>query len=119
MARGGVLILDQTVRIEGDKPKTRRWQLRPAREGWSGTLTDAKGQVVASRDGGSLARVRAAANAKGGALQRVRTFSEANVFADARGARASELRRGPKMDRITSAKSGKTTIRAASFMTKP
>ena len=57
VAKGGVLILDQTVRVEGDKPKTRRWQLRPAREGWSGTLTDAKGQVVASRDGESI-RIR-------------------------------------------------------------
>ena len=54
VTRAGVLILDQTVRIEGDKPKKRRWQLRPARDGWSGTLTGAKGKVTAVRDGDSV-----------------------------------------------------------------
>ena len=57
VGRGGVLTLDQTVRISGDPGKQRQWQLRPTREGWAGTLTDAKGAVTATREGDGI-RIR-------------------------------------------------------------
>jgi len=49
---GGTLVLDQRVAIAGEPTRTRQWRLRqvgPAR--WSGTLSDAKGPVVASAAG--------------------------------------------------------------------
>ena len=54
VARGGVLVLDQTVRIAGEPAKRRRWQLRPAGGGWTGSLTDARGNVTATREGESI-----------------------------------------------------------------
>lgn len=57
VSRGGVLILDQTVRVAGDPVKHRQWRLRPTGDGWSGTLTDADGQVSAEREGDSI-RIR-------------------------------------------------------------
>jgi hypothetical protein len=55
--REGMLVLDQTVRVAGDPVKRRQWRLRPTREGWSGTLTDAEGKVSATREGESI-RIR-------------------------------------------------------------
>lgn len=52
---GGALVLDQTVRIEGDKDRVRQWRLRkvsPAR--YEGTLSDARGPVVATLERGVL-----------------------------------------------------------------
>lgn len=46
----GGLVLDQAIREEGSKPRTRRWTMRP--EGpnrWTGTLTDASGPVEVER----------------------------------------------------------------------
>ena len=44
---GGVFVLDQTVRIEGDPVQRRQWQLRQTAPGrFSGTLTDASGPVT-------------------------------------------------------------------------
>ena len=46
----GGLVLDQTIREQGSKTRTRRWILHP--EGanrWSGTLTDAAGHVAVER----------------------------------------------------------------------
>ena len=57
VGRGGVLILDQTVRVTGDPVKRRRWMLRPTHGGWTGTLTDANGAVTATRDGSAI-RIR-------------------------------------------------------------
>jgi len=52
---GGVLVLDQSVTIAGEPKRERQWRLRadaPTR--WSGTLSDAKGPVVASASGAVL-----------------------------------------------------------------
>ena len=49
VAADGALVLDQTVRIEGDPLRQREWRLRkvsPAR--YEGTLSDAEGPVVAT-----------------------------------------------------------------------
>ncbi|MDE8650256.1 DUF3833 family protein [Novosphingobium album (ex Liu et al. 2023)] len=55
MRRDGVLVLDQTVRIEGEAVKTRHWQLRPAGPGrFTGTISDAKGAVTAQVSGDRL-----------------------------------------------------------------
>lgn len=52
----GVLVLDQTVRIDGeDKPRTREWRLHKAAPGrYEGTLSDARGPVVALLKAGVL-----------------------------------------------------------------
>ena len=48
----GVLVLDQTVSIAGEPTRERQWRLRALGPGrWSGTLSDAKGPVVASAAG--------------------------------------------------------------------
>jgi len=52
--RGDTLVLDQVVRIAGNKPKQRRWTLRPSGDGWTGRLTDATGEVVAEREGDAI-----------------------------------------------------------------
>lgn len=48
----GTLVLDQLV-VEGDKPpRTRQWRLTRVRPGrYEGTLTDARGKVVADAEG--------------------------------------------------------------------
>jgi hypothetical protein len=51
----GVLVLDQTVRIDGDPDRNREWRLHKVSPGrYEGTLTDAKGPVVATLDRGVL-----------------------------------------------------------------
>lgn len=48
----GALVLDQTVSIAGEPTRERQWRLRALAPGrWSGTLSDAKGPVVASAAG--------------------------------------------------------------------
>ena len=52
---GVVLVLDQTVTIAGEKPRERQWRLRANGPGrWTGTLSDARGAVVASAAGAVL-----------------------------------------------------------------
>lgn len=49
---GGVLVLDQTVTIAGERSREREWRLRAAGPGrWTGTLSDARGAVNASAAG--------------------------------------------------------------------
>ena len=51
----GALVLDQTVRIEGEAVRQRQWRLRKvSAERYEGTLSDAKGPVVATLEGGVL-----------------------------------------------------------------
>jgi hypothetical protein len=51
----GALVLDQTVRIEGEAVRQRQWRLRRvAPERYEGTLSDARGPVVATLAGGVL-----------------------------------------------------------------
>ena len=51
----GQLIIDQVVRIEGEKVQTRRWQLREVKPGnYSGTISDAKGLITAAAAGNQL-----------------------------------------------------------------
>ena len=46
----GGLVLDQTIREQGSRMRTRRWVLHPAGSNrWSGTLTDADGRVRVER----------------------------------------------------------------------
>jgi hypothetical protein len=55
VAPDGALVLDQTVRIDGDPVRTREWRLRkvsPVR--YEGTLSDAKGPVMATVERGVL-----------------------------------------------------------------
>ncbi len=52
---GGVLVLDQSVTIAGEPRRERQWRLRadaPTR--WSGSLSDARGPVLASASGAVL-----------------------------------------------------------------
>ena len=52
---GGALLLDQTVAIAGEKTRERHWRLRQLAPGrWSGTISDARGPVVASAAGAVL-----------------------------------------------------------------
>ena len=52
---GGVLVLDQTVSITGEPKRERQWRLRAGAPGrWSGTLSDAKGPVLAQASGAVL-----------------------------------------------------------------
>ncbi len=52
---GAVLVLDQSVAITGEKTRDRQWRLRAEAPGrWSGTLSDAKGPVLASAAGAVL-----------------------------------------------------------------
>ena len=52
---GGVLVLDQTVSITGEPKRERQWRLRAGAPGrWSGTLSDAKGPVLAHASGAVL-----------------------------------------------------------------
>ena len=52
---GGVLVLDQTVSITGEPRRERQWRLRAGAPGrWSGTLSDAKGPVLAQASGAVL-----------------------------------------------------------------
>lgn len=51
----GQLIIDQVVKIEGEKTQTRHWQLREGKPGnYSGTISDAKGLVTAAVAGNQL-----------------------------------------------------------------
>jgi hypothetical protein len=51
----GALVLEQTVRIEGDPVRKREWRLREVSPGhYEGTLSDAKGPVVATLERGVL-----------------------------------------------------------------
>lgn len=44
---GGLLVIDQTVEVEGEPTRQRQWQLRQTAPGrFSGTLSDAKGPVT-------------------------------------------------------------------------
>ncbi len=53
--KDGVLVLDQTVEIEGDKDRVRQWRLHKVAPGrYEGTLSDAKGPVVATLERGVL-----------------------------------------------------------------
>jgi hypothetical protein len=55
VAEDGALVLDQTVRIEGDKVRNRQWRLRKVSpDRFEGTLSDAKGPVVATVERGEL-----------------------------------------------------------------
>ena len=52
---GAVLVLDQTVTVEREPVRTRRWRLQAAGAGrWSGTISDAKGPVTATAAGSVL-----------------------------------------------------------------
>jgi len=52
---GGVLVLDQSVTIAGEPRRERQWRLRADAPGrWSGSLSDAKGPVLASAAGAVL-----------------------------------------------------------------
>lgn len=52
---GDTLVLDQTVREEGKPARERRWRIRQDGPGqYSGTLTDAKGPILATVDQGRL-----------------------------------------------------------------
>lgn len=51
----GQLVIDQVVRIEGEKAQNRHWQLRETKPGtFSGTISDAKGVITASVVGNQL-----------------------------------------------------------------
>ena len=51
----GALVLDQSVRIEGEAVRNREWRLRKVSPGrYEGTLTDARGPVVATLQGAVL-----------------------------------------------------------------
>jgi hypothetical protein len=51
----GALVLEQTVRIEGDPVRNREWRLRKVSpERYEGTLSDARGPVVATLEDGVL-----------------------------------------------------------------
>jgi len=53
--REGNLVIDQVVRIEGEKQQTRRWQLHEVNaSAYSGTISDAKGPVSATIAGNEL-----------------------------------------------------------------
>ncbi|WEK47498.1 MAG: DUF3833 family protein [Candidatus Andeanibacterium colombiense] len=55
MRADGHLIIDQEVRIEGEKIQNRHWQLHEVRPGnFSGTISDAKGVVTAAVAGNRL-----------------------------------------------------------------
>ena len=55
VAADGALVLDQTVRIEGDPVRNREWRLRKVSpERYEGTLSDARGPVVATVERGVL-----------------------------------------------------------------
>ncbi|HET9336117.1 MAG TPA: DUF3833 family protein, partial [Sphingomicrobium sp.] len=50
--KDGWLILDQTVKVEGDPDRQRRWRLKQVAPGkYRGTLSDAKGPVEAEVNG--------------------------------------------------------------------
>lgn len=52
---GDTLVLDQVVQEEGKPPRERRWRIRQDSPGhYSGTLTDAKGPILATIDQGRL-----------------------------------------------------------------
>ena len=52
---GGVLVLDQSVSITGEPKRERQWRLRADAPGrWSGSLSDARGPVLASAAGAVL-----------------------------------------------------------------
>ena len=49
---GGVLVLDQSVDIAGEPRRERQWRLHAvSARNWTGTLSDARGAVVASAAG--------------------------------------------------------------------
>jgi hypothetical protein len=51
----GQLVIDQVVKIQGEPTKTRQWLLRETKPGsYSGTISDAKGNVTAWVDGSKL-----------------------------------------------------------------
>ncbi|MBO9497880.1 MAG: DUF3833 family protein [Novosphingobium sp.] len=51
----GHLIIDQVVKIDGEKTQARRWQLHEVKPGnYSGTISDAKGPVTAAVAGNQL-----------------------------------------------------------------
>lgn len=52
--RNGTLVLDQTIREGGKPPSIRRWTIVRAGPGYSGTLTDAIGNVEGRVDGPRL-----------------------------------------------------------------
>jgi hypothetical protein len=53
--RDGQLVIDQVVRIEGEKTQNRHWELREVSAGsYSGTISDAKGKVTAWVNGSEL-----------------------------------------------------------------
>lgn len=55
VAADGALVLDQTVRIEGEAVRQREWRLRKVSpDRYECTLSDAKGPVVATQAGGVL-----------------------------------------------------------------
>ncbi len=55
VAADGALVLDQTVRIEGDPVRNREWRLRKvSAASYEGTLSDAQGPVVATVERGVL-----------------------------------------------------------------
>lgn len=58
MRADGVLVIDQTVKIEGEKTTNRHWEIRETKPGtYSGTISDAKG-VVAGTVSGNQMRIR-------------------------------------------------------------
>lgn len=60
--KGGDLVLDQTIDIEGEPSRERQWRLHKVGPGhWSGTLTDAKGPVEVTVEG-PVMRVRYTSN---------------------------------------------------------
>jgi hypothetical protein len=62
----GVLVLDQSVVTQGDRPKTRQWRIRQTGpDHYTGTLTDASGPVTLTVAGN---RLRIRYHAKGGLL---------------------------------------------------
>jgi hypothetical protein len=51
----GLLVIDQTVVIEREETASRHWEIRETRPGtYSGTISDAKGQVVGSVSGNTM-----------------------------------------------------------------
>jgi hypothetical protein len=53
--RDGQLVIDQVVRIQGEKNQSRHWELRETTPGnYSGTISDAKGKVTAWVSGSEL-----------------------------------------------------------------
>ena len=55
VARDGTLLLRQHIEVEGDKPRDRLWRLkRVGAQRFSGTLTDARGPVVAVVEGRAI-----------------------------------------------------------------